>query len=545
MSTEQQNKFSESEYPQKQETQFPPSEESSLSEESSCTLSAFVSIGCDIDTSTIEKKSNTKSLFSNRGKRLVRYLYSRQIKDTLNGNTRPFLDQQAPISQIKYYIPSLINTILASNNNIYKIFIDLLFFKYRWFTILLAISLFPLSTNIQLLIFPTQVGLTKIGVCVVISLILILLFLCTNLFGFSHDQNIKQFSPDQVDIETYTKAKIHVKEYLIKNYSILEEYLRNIENTKANESHNEITPKGFFSKSKTYVKHFIRNRLLKIGLCLAKEDVLSWIKTATGTSIEELIEEGKTRKENNKYLNREEQLIETIKKLTTKYRNKIAKLKQDHEQAILELNNHHKGEIAKLTKDHEEAISKLNDEHNKETKDLNNSKDALSRDLKKLKKDHQDLLRTRGMTLDDLENCPTPIDDAAFPRVTIGLVVKTLRKKNPFVTRAVIALFITALVLSTKKRPLAYEDEECRSCKQFHAALLRTTWLALFSDDTKAIDTYNKETPQGLLSLNVLSSPLYVEDPRSTGKVTKEEDLEPNCPFSVWRTHRQPSKTMS
>ena len=100
-------------------------------------------------------------------------------------------------------------------------------------------------------------------------------------------------------------------------------------------------------------------------------------------------------------------------------------------------------------------------------------------------------------------------------------------------------------MLSTKKRPLVYEDEECRSCKQFHATLFRTTWLALFSDDEEAIDAYNKETPQGLLSLNVLSSPLYVEDPRSTAKATKEEDLEPNCPFSVWRAHRQPSKTTS
>lgn len=503
-------------------------------EEFSCTFSTFASIGCDIDENTIIKQNESENpqskkttLFYHRGKRIIRYLYSHQINDKLNGNDRAFLDQQTPISQIEYYIPSLINTILISDNSICKVFSRLLFFKYPWLTLILSLSLIPLSTDIQLAFFPQQTDSGEWGSRIFISFILTFLYLATNLFGFAHDQNFKEFSPAQVDIEAYSKTRVHVKEYLIRNYATLERYLE------ANKNKDTSNKVNIFKRIILFVQNFIYNRFTSIGLLLTKDDVRAWIETATKTSIENLIKEGKAREKNKKFLTREEELIEINRELATNYKNEITKLKQEHDREILE-----------LIKKHKEEISKLNADHKKEVKNLSSSIEELSRESKKLKKDHENLLRTRGMTLDDLENCPTPVDDAAFPRVTIGLVVKTLRKKNPFVTRAVLALFITALVLSTKNRPLVYEDAECHSCKQFHAALFRTTWLALYSEDEDAIDAYNKETPHGLLSSNTLSSPLYVEDPRSTSKATKVEELEPNCSFSVWRTRRQPNKTM-
>lgn len=504
MATKQKNNSLDSEHIQDQNQKCSSQTEATLSEKFSCTFSTFVAIGCDIDVDAMAKNykagdlNNQEPLFTGRGKRFIRYLYFRQINEKLNGSDRAFLDQKTPLSQIKYHIPTLINAILTSNSNVFRIFSDLLFAKYKWFTLLLAISLIPASTNIQQLLFPEQIAQGKWWFCILIAIILSIFYVATNLFGFSHDQNIKELLHAQSDIETYPEAKFHVKEYLVNNYKLIEKYKPNNETESANEAKSSsINP---FSRLGKY----IQNRFLKLGLWLNREDVILWIEQATETSIIDLIEEGQTREKEKeesekKNLSEKEKLREQIKELTEYYEEKL------------------KGLQSVITKS--------------------------SQEFQKIKEEKQNLQRIKGMTLDDLELCPTLVNAEAFPGVTIGLVVKTLRKKNQYITRASIALFLTALTTSLKDRPIKYEDFSCHTCKEFYSSELRSTWIALYEDDRDSILEYEDKFADASFSMNTLCSSLYADNPRSGSKSKKEEAAVMNCSFSDWVKYRSPKSS--
>ena len=454
-------------------------------EEFSCTFSTFSSIGCDIDMATLDNSNpGKKPPFSNRGKRLINFLYFCQTNEKLNGNTRAFLDQQTPPNQIKYYIPSLINTIVTTNNSIFKILSDLLLNKYRWLTASVIFLLAPTSVDIQSILFPEISTSASLALHIFISIILILLYSIACVFGFSHDKRIKEFSPALSDIESYSKAKVFTKEYLIQNYSILEKFIQN------NPLQTPAKKNGYFLKALSFIKISTRNIFARLGLCLNQEDISAWIETATGMSIESLINEGKARKEKRPVLSKEEQLNKEINELKRNYEKKI--------------------------KDLEERLSKV-------------IVGSLG------------LTSARDLQLGVLKQCNIPIDDAAFPGVTVGLAIRTLCKENPRVTRAAVAIFMSALAISTKARPLDYNETGSKTCGDYHADQLRTTWTLLYEDDGKALLAYDQQFPKGLFSSSTLSSVLYADNPRSSPNATKKEEISPDCSFEDW-CNRQSSK---